>query len=79
MEQLIKYIEGKLKAAKHFADEGDKDARYYAQTFSNQAFGALEYFCYVNWQNDPNVEQEAREIWEAKYKTEFDNLIFGAY
>lgn len=78
MDELKKYIEGKLKAAKSYAEQNDKDARYYAHTFESHAYGAVEFFCYQNWQTKPELTQQLQELWEDEYRPQFEILIFGA-
>jgi hypothetical protein len=77
MDELIKYIEGKLNCAKFMMEHAEKDARHYAHNFEHQAYGAVEFFLLSNYQTHPDLTKKMEELWSDTYRPQFENLIWG--
>lgn len=66
MEKLIAYLERALRRC---------DTYDSPKVAFSQAFGALEMFCELH----PDLEEQAAELWNEKYKALFEQKIWGFF
>lgn len=72
MEHLKSYLDSTLKLAEGY------DSQRIRENFFHQAFGAVSYFCWANWENNPEAEKLTMELWNNEYSEKFNELIKGA-
>lgn len=71
MNKLINYIEKNIDLAVNAPD------RTTAQAFYNQAFGALSFWSYENYEQYPNEEAMMIERWNNEWRTRFEEIVWG--
>lgn len=72
-----------MKKLKEFLDSTLKTAEGYNSLtirsgFFHQAFGAVSYFCWANWETNPEAEKLAMELWNNDYVEKFSELMKNA-
>lgn len=71
MNKLINYIEKNLALATEAPD------RITAQNFYSQAFGALSYWAYENYEQYPNEEALMIQRWNDEWRPKFEEIVWG--
>ena len=71
MNKLINYIEKNLALATEAPD------RATAQNFYSQAFGALSYWSYENYEQYPNEEALMIQRWNDEWRPKFEEIVWG--
>lgn len=62
---LIRFLDRQLKYADGIFDS--------PKTAFDQAFGGVQLFCELN----PDLECEAVNLWNDKYKPQFEKIVYG--
>ena len=70
MNKLINYIEKNLALATEAPD------RATAQNFYSQAFGALSYWSYENYEQYPNEEALMIQRWNDEWRPKFEEIVW---
>lgn len=71
MNKLINYIEKNLALATEAPD------RATAQNFYSQAFGALSFWAYENYEQYPNEEALMIQRWNDEWRPKFEEIVWG--
>lgn len=71
MNKLINYIEKNLALATEAPD------RATAQNFYSQAFGALSFWAYENYEQYPNEEALMIQRWNDEWRPKFEEVVWG--
>ena len=71
MTKLINYIEKNIDLAINAPD------RTIAQNLYSQAFGALSYWSYENYEQYPNEEAELIQRWNDEWRPKFEEIVWG--
>lgn len=71
MNKLINYIEKNIDLAVNAPD------RVSAQAFYNQAFGALSFWSYENYEQYPNEETMMVERWNNEWRERFEEIVWN--
>lgn len=71
MEKLINYIEKNLSLAIEAPD------RTTAQNWYSQAFGALSFWSYTNYEQYPEQEAQMVERWNNEWRPKFEEAVWG--
>ena len=71
MTKLINYIEKNIDLATNAPD------RTTAQNFYSQAFGALSYWCYENYEQHPEAEAQMIDRWNNEWRERFEQIVWG--
>lgn len=71
MNKLINYIEKNIALAIEAPD------RTTAQNWYSQAFGALSYWAYANYEQYPEQEALMIERWNNEWRPEFEEIVWG--
>lgn len=71
MNKLINFIEKNIDLATNAPD------RATAQNFYSQAFGALSYWSYANYEQHPNEEAQMIERWNNDWRVRFEEIVWG--
>jgi hypothetical protein len=71
MNKLINYIEKNIDLATSAPD------RWMAQNFYSQAFGALSFWSYENYEQYPNEEALMIQRWNDEWRPKFEEIIGG--
>lgn len=71
MNKLINFIEKNIDLATNAPD------RATAQNFYSQAFGALSYWSYENYEQYPNEEALMIERWNNEWRVRFEEIVWG--
>ena len=71
MNKLINFIEKNIDLAHNAPD------RTTAQNFYSQAFGALSYWSYENYEQYPNEEALMIERWNNEWRVRFEEIVWG--
>lgn len=71
MTKLINYIEKNISLATDAPD------RITAQNFYSQAFGALSYWSYANYEQFPEEEAQMIERWNNEWRERFEEIVWG--
>ena len=71
MTKLINYIEKNIDLAANAPD------RATAKSFYDQAFGALSYWSYANYEQHPSEEVAMIERWITEWRERFEEIVWG--
>lgn len=71
MNKLINYIEKNLALAVEAPDCAT------AQNWYSQAFGALSYWSYENYEQYPNEEALMIQRWNDEWRPKFEEIVWG--
>lgn len=71
MNKLINYIEKNIDLATNAPD------RTTAQNFYSQAFGALSFWAYANYEQYPEQEALMIERWNNEWRPKFEEIVWG--
>lgn len=71
MNKLINYIEKNIDLATNAPD------RTTAQNFYSQAFGALSFWAYANYEQYPEQEALMVERWNNEWRPKFEEIVWG--
>ena len=71
MNKLINFIEKNIDLATNAPD------RTTAKCFYDQAFGALSYWSYENYEQYPNDEALMIERWNNEWREQFEEIVWG--
>ena len=71
MNKLINYIEKNLALATEAPD------RTTAQNWYSQAFGALSFWSYENYEQHPKEEALMIERWNNEWRPKFEEIVCG--
>lgn len=71
MNKLINYIEKNIDLATNAPD------RTTAQNFYSQAFGALSFWAYANYEQYPEQEALIVERWNNEWRPKFEEIVWG--
>lgn len=72
MEHLKDFLSSTLKMAEGYNSQAIRIG------FFHQAFGAVSYYCWANWETNPEAEKLAMELWNNEYSEKFNELIKNA-
>ena len=71
MNKLINYIEKNLELARQAPN------RDTAQNWYSQAFGALSFWSYENYEQHPEEEAMMVERWNNDWRPRFEEIVWG--
>lgn len=71
MNKLINFIEKNIDLATNAPD------RTTAQNFYSQAFGALSYWSYENYEDYPNEEALMIQRWNDDWRIRFEEIVWS--
>lgn len=71
MDKLINYIEKNLALAI------EAPGRETAQNWYSQAFGALSFWAYANYEQYPEQEALMVERWNNEWRPKFEEIVWG--
>ena len=71
MNKLINFIEKNIDLATNAPD------RVTAQNWYSQAFGALSFWSYENYEQYPEAEALMIERWDNEWRPEFEEIVWG--
>lgn len=71
MNKLINFIEKNIDLATNAPD------RTTAQNFYSQAFGALSYWSYENYEDYPNEEALMIQRWNDDWRVRFEEIVWS--